>query len=540
MAELDKHLKKKSETRWTEHAQWEGIWQEITKLVRPSRSDIVTRSSPGTSKTGRLYDTTAVESAERLAAAMGGSVTSAVLPWVEFDVPPLQGMARTKSMDNWLQQAREKVLRTLSQSNFYRAVGECYSDLASVAVCAMFVDEKLNHRGQFDGINFNTLHLNEYAISENSQEIVDAVDIKVKKSLEDWAEEVGVENLHENYQERLKETPSMEVEFMHMIFDRHNRTVGLKADRFKVASLLVDPKHNFIVEERGFHEWPVPVGRWHKSARNETYARGPAFTALPDIQTLNKADEYGIKAWAQALRPPLMVLHDGVIGPLDTRPDHINYVNQEGAMQYLVSGERIDVTQVRREDKRDAIRRIFFMDQVQFIPERGKTPPTAAEINARLQIMLQIMGPTLVGLEFDFLMPLVDRVFLILLRNNQLPPPPPEVLMAAQANNGKLDVRFIGPISRARKQADVQSLDESTNYVLATAQAVPDVLKVVNWDEAVRQRWSWQGVPASLLNSRDQVEAMKQAELEQLQAMQAQETQAQDAEALQKVGSVAQ
>lgn len=538
--ELDPQLKKKSEARWKEHVQWEALWQEITTLVRPSRSDIIQRNSPGQSKTSRLYDTTAVEAAERLAAALGSLVTSAVLPWVEYDIPTLPGFPRTRAMDDWLQAAREKVLRTLAQSNFYRAMGECYGDLTTVAICAMFIDERLDRQGRFDGFNFNALHLNEYAISEDDQETVDAVDIKICKPLQDWAEEVGVENLHETHRLKLRDKPLEELELIQMVFQRHGRRVGLVADRFPVASLLVDMQNNHVVQEKGYHEWPLPVGRWHKANRKETYARGPAYTALPDIQTLNKADEYGIKSWAQALRPPLMVLHDGVIGAADTRPDHINYINQEGAMQYLVSGERLDVTQVRREDKRDAIRRIFFMDQVQFIPERGKTPPTAAEINARLQIMLQIMGPTLVGFEYDFQTVAADRVFMGLMRNGQIPPPPPELVVAAQANNGKLDVKFIGPISRARKQADVQSLDESTNYILSVAQAVPDVLDIPDWDEAVRRRALWQGIPSDLMKSRDRVQEIRAAKAQQMQAAQAQQEQAMDAEAIQKVGSVAQ
>ena len=529
---------KASEQRWKEHVQWEGLWQEITHFVRPSRSDITSATSPGVQKNNRLYDTTGVEAAERLAAALGSTVTSAVLPWVEYDLPNIPNLPRTKAANEWLQFVRERVLRAFTQSNFYRAMGECYGDLTSVATCAMFVDERLDRRGQFEGFNFNTLHLSEYAIGENSNETIDAIDIKVCKSLEDWADEVGIENLHETRRQRLKDKPLDELELIHMVFDRKGHSVGLKADRFPIASLLVDMQHKHIVQESGYHEWPAPVARWHKAYRKETYGRGPAYTALPDIQTLNKADEYGIKAWAQALRPPLMVLHDGVIGPADTRPDHINYVNQEGAMQYLISGERLDVDTVRREDKRDAVRRIFFMDQVQFIPERGKTPPTAAEINARLQIMLQIMGPTLVSLEFDFLTTLVDRVFMVLQRNNQIPAPPPEILMAAQANNNQLDVKFIGPISRARKQADVQALDESANFMLATSQAVPDILDNFDWDEAARKRAQWQGIPTDIMKSRERVEQIRAARAEAMQQAQAQQDQVMDAETIQKVGSV--
>lgn len=520
------HLKKKSEKRWDEHREWEPIWQEVTELVRPSRSEITSMRSRGRTRTKRLYDTTAVESAERLAAALGSTVTSPIVPWIEYFVPVPLGAQMSTMAGEWFQHAQDMTLDALRQNNFYRAIGECYGDYTSVNTMAMFVDERLHPvNGRFDGINFKTLHLNEYAIGENGQETVDAVDIRATKTLEEWAREVGKDNLPPDDIRALDENQGLKMkEYTQWIFQRYNQQISPIADRFPIVDLLVCPKTKHVIREGGFHEWPAPVGRYHKADRKETYARGPAFTALPDIQSLNKADEYGLKAWAQAIRPPAIAMHQGVVGPLDLRSDKITYVNQKDAIQYLVSGERLDVSTMRREDKRDAIRRIFFMDQIQFIPERGKTPATAAEINARLQIMLQIMGPTLVSLEFDFLVPLVDRVYSILRRHGMIQDPPDEVIAYAQeANNANLGISFIGPISRARKQADVQALDDMTNYAMLVSQTYPEIKDNYDADEAFRLRSQWTGMPQKVMRPRKMVQALRDERVKQQQ--QAQEDQ---------------
>ena len=74
--------------------------------------------------------------------------------------------------------------------------------------------------------------------------------------------------------------------------------------------------------------------------------------------------------------------------------------------------------------------------------------------------------------------------------------------------------------------------------MLATSQAVPDILDNFDWDEAARKRAQWQGIPTDIMKSRERVEQIRAARAEAMQQAQEQQDQVMDAETIQKVGSV--
>jgi hypothetical protein len=221
----------------------------------------------------------------------------------------------------------------------------------------------------------------------------------------------------------------------------------------------------------------------------------------------------------KAIDPPLMALHDGILGKPDLRPSRITYVNTEGALQYLETGGRQDVETVKREDKRRSIWNIYFMDQVQFIPERGKTPPSAEEVRARLNIMLQVLGPELARLEREFLNPLLDRVFSIQARAGKLPETPPEVLQYAQLVGGDLNAQFLGPVARAKRQAESSTLDGFVAFVGAAGQIDSTILDNLDGDQLVKEKARIEQVPRKILRSQQAIDEIRQQRAAQQQAM---------------------
>lgn len=141
--------------------------------------------------------------------------------------------------------------------------------------------------------------------------------------------------------------------------------------------------------------------------------------------------------------------------------------------------------------------------------------------------MLQILGPQLVRLEKEFLSPFLERVFGIRMRSGMLPPAPPEVVQYAQAVGGNMQVEFIGPVARAKRQAEAGVIDGLISFTGATAQIEPSVVDNVDFDEALRERARIDQVPKKLLRTPTQVEEIRQQRMEreaaaaQQQAMQA-------------------
>ena len=66
-----------------------------------------------------------------------------------------------------------------------------------------------------------------------------------------------------------------------------------------------------------------------------------------NIKTLNKAVEIGLKAWAKAIDPPLLVQDDGVIGRVRMTPAGITVVRSDGAIKPLQIGSNWQITDMK-------------------------------------------------------------------------------------------------------------------------------------------------------------------------------------------------
>ena len=155
------------------------------------------------------------------------------------------------------------------------------------------------------------------------------------------------------------------------------------------------------------------------------------------------------------------------------------------------------------------------MDQVQFVPERGKTPPSAEEVRARLNIMLQILGPTLSRTDYELHLPVLGRSYGIASRSGRLPQPGPAVIAAAQRVGNELQVQFVGPIARAKRQAESQKLDNALNAIAVAAQVDPQSMDVVDLDEWIRTKLDIEMIPRNILRTRNDVVELRKARAEQ-------------------------
>lgn len=355
-------------------------------------------------------------------------------------------------------------------------------------------------------------------------------------TLEQVADRFGLDAMPQSVRKQMEAHPLKSATILHAIF---NKPQGMKLDkrfdRFPVASVFlmtndlsvrnsnptalgteqIPQVQDTIMEVGGFREFPVFVGRWSKVS-GEVLGRGPGMTALPDVQVLNEADRLGLMAWANGITPPITQLAEGVIGKPDLRPLRINTITEQGALNFLPIPSDVNQDLVRRQEKQSSIREIFFMDQVNFLPDRGLTPPTAFEIQSRFNIMLQLMGPTLHRFEFEILQPMINRTFQLLNRAGQIPPPPADLLETAKQQGGSLDINFVGPIARARAQADDAAADKYIQQIFQLGQLEPEALAIHNVENMMRHQGRVNGVPQSFYKTADEIKADKEARAQQV------------------------
>ena len=511
------YIKKRCSALESDRATWEDHWQDILDYVMPRKADISFVRAKGTKRTEVLYDSTAITANNLLAASLQGTLTSPSLPWFHLKLRDKE-LNEHRDVQLWLEDSARRMYDTFNESNFNTEVHELYLDLCSVGTGSMFVEEG-NNGFETEGIHFNTLHIAEYFIQENINVQVDTLYRKYKLTARQAIEEFGEDNLGEKIIEASKNKPDKMFNFIHAVEPTkdYERALGKANTKLPFHSCHVCVEDKMVVRTGGYNEFPYLVPRWAK-ATGEIFGRSPSYNALPDIKTLNKAVEIGLKAWAKAIDPPLLVQDDGVIGRVRMTPAGITVVRNDGAIKPLQIGSNWQITDMKETQLRTAIRQAYYSDQLQL--QEGPQM-TATEVQVRYELMQRLLGPTLGRFQSEFLNPLIERTFGIMLRAGALMPEP-DIIKGQQ-----IDVEYVGPLARSQRMEESVAIERLYGLAMNVVQVDPTIMDNINHDEAIRLRATLLGVPKTILRGRDEVEELREQRAEQQQAMaQAQEQQA--------------
>jgi|TARA_R110001599_G_scaffold83718_3_gene224881 hypothetical protein len=523
------YIKKRCSKMESQRQTWENHWQEILDYVMPRKAEVSFQRSKGEKRTEVLFDSTAVTACTLLAASLQGTLTSPSLPWFSLKLRD-QDLNQERDIQVWLEDTASRMYDVFNESNFNTEVHELYLDLVSIGTGALFVEESRKGFNE-EGVHFNALHIKEYFIAENINGKVDTLYRKYKLTARQAVQEFGEDNVGEKVLEAAKEKPDKTFNFIHAVepTEDYERATGKSATKLPFHSCHVCMEDKMKVRVGGYNEFPYLVPRWSK-ATGEIFGRSPSYNALPDIKTVNKAVEIGLKAWAKAIDPPLLVQDDGVIGRVRMTPGGISVVRNDGAVKPLQIGSNWQITDMKENQLRTAIRQAYYSDQLQL--QEGPQM-TATEVQVRYELMQRLLGPTLGRFQSEFLNPLIERIFGIMLRNDALLERP-EILTEAE-----IDIEYVGPLARSQRMEEVTAIDRLYELVFGVAQADPSIMDLIDHDVAMRARATLLGVPKTILRGQDEVDDIRQQRAEQQQMQEQMAMQQQQSEIQKTQGEAA-
>ena len=338
------YIKKRLNTMHGERQTWEDHWQEILDYVMPRKAEITLHRARGEKRTDVLFDSTAITAAHLLAASLQGTLTSPSLRWFSIKLRD-EELNEDREVKLWMEDASQRMYNVFNSTNFNSEVHELYLDLVSIGTGCLFVEE--GKKGfDVDLINFRCMHIAEYYIQENVMGVVDTLYRKYKLSARQAIQEFGEDMVGEKVIEAGKNKPDKMFTFIHAVepTEDYERSMGKSKTKLPFHSCHVCEEDKMVVRESGYIEFPYLVPRWSK-ATGEIFGRSPSYNALPDIKTLNKAVEIGLKAWAKAIDPPLLVQDDGVIGRVRMTPAGITVIRNDGAVKTLHIGTNSQITE---------------------------------------------------------------------------------------------------------------------------------------------------------------------------------------------------
>ncbi len=500
MATFD-YIRKRLDKLEADRGTWESHWQEILDYVMPRKAEITFLRSRGEKRTEVLFDSTAITANNLLAASLQGTLTSPSLPWFSLKLRD-DDANKIRDIQIWLEDTARRMYAVFNESNFNTEVHEMYLDLCSVGTSAIFVEEA-NEGFLQGGLHFNTLHIAEYFIQENSTGRVDTLYRKYKMTARQAVQEFGEDNIGTKIKEAVKAKPDTQFNFIHAVEPTpdYERSVGMKAKtKLPFHSCHVCFEDKMVVRTGGYNEFPYLVPRWSK-ATGEIFGRSPSYNALPDIKTLNKAVEIGLKAWAKAIDPPLLVTDDGVIGRVRMTPGGITVVRSDTAIKPLQIGSNWQITDLKENQLRTAIRQAYYSDQLQL--QEGPQM-TATEVQVRYELMQRLLGPTLGRFQTEFLNPLIERVFGIMLRSDALTPRPSEM------EGMNMDIEYVGPLARSQRMEEAIAVERLYQLAMQVVQVDPTVMDVIDHEQAIRMRATLLGVPKTVLRGEDEVAEIRE------------------------------
>jgi hypothetical protein len=508
-----------------EQKKWLTLWQELADFIQPRKGNIAFKRSSAQQQTDRMFDSTAPHANELLAASMQGALTSASTRWFSLRLKGVE-LKKDHELNKALEACSDDMFDAYNDSNFASETHELYLDMPCFGTAAISVEEREPTLITPGGaLRFSAFPPGSFAIDEDAEGDVDTVYKKFSLSARAAAASFGEAKVGKQVLAALKQNSNERFDFLQCVYPRTDIPLNLSnralpATKWPYGSLTVDMQGRCVVRESGYQEKAIMVPRWTKTS-GEVYGRGPGVIALPDIKTLNKAVELKLKAWAKVVDPPLMVRDEGVVGNVQFRSAGITYVRDMEAIKALTElGGNLQVADMEEEKLREAIKRMFYSDQLQM--QQGGPQMTAYETQVRFELMQRVMGPTLGRTTVEWLNPCTNRVFWIRLRRSPKDSPYRKVQDWCKKNNVALDVEYEGPLAKAQRLAESTAMQRFFQIILPLTQIHPEIMDNIDLDFVVRAHADSVGTPAGMIVSMDKVTAIRNIKVQQQQAQQKQ------------------
>jgi hypothetical protein len=457
---------------------WENLWQECYDYALPERGDFLTSAPAGSRRTGRIYDATALDAADQLAASMLGNLTPTWSQWFGLKPGPDVSTQDAEKLAPVLERAGKTIQDHFDRSNFAVEIHQCYLDLIVGGTASLFFEEAAP--GSFSAFNFSAVPLTHAVLEEGEGGMLDGAFRQLRLTLDQITARYPFAELPHEILKRANRNPQERFKILEAVLPDgliHNYSAVLIEEGSQPALLAVGR----------FDQSPLISFRWLKSP-GEVYGRSPVMSALPDIKTANKVVELILKNASIAVTGIWQADDDGILNPanIELVPGSIipKAVGSAGLQALQMPGS-FDISQLVLDSLQSRIRHALLTDRL--APVVGPRM-TATEVLERSAEMSLLLGATYGRLQSELLTPLIKRAFAILKRRGEVPD---------IALDGRLvAVDYRSPLARNQGQRNVQNTLSWISSVLAMG---PEASSAINLPQAARFLGEALGVPSDLI-----------------------------------------
>ena len=469
---------------------WESHWRDCYDFALPLRTLKVTDGA----KTGdRLFDGTAPDAVDQLAASLLSNLTP---PWARW-VGLMPGSDIKEDEREQLAPKLEKVAEVLQshfdRSNFAIEIHQCFLDLVTAGTACLMLEE--SPVGESSAFRFTAVPLFDVVFQSDAGG-------RLEGTLR------RMELTRRELKQRYPNAPDLGEDKTSALGGEEARIGVIEAvvpdERGYMYMAVAEPAPGLVNEaevlsEGRFDKSPFINFRWLK-APGEIYGRSPVMKALPDIKTANKVVELVLKNASIAVTGIWQAEDDGVLNPANIKliPGAIipKAMGSQGLTPLSAPG-RFDISGLVLESLRARIRSALLADK---LGQVAGPKMSATEILERSTEMARILGATFGRLQSELLTPLIDRGLSILRRRGEIP--------AVMVDGRTIDIDYKSPLARRQAQEDISG---AIGWFSAVIQLGPEAAALIDVPRAARWLAKSFSVPEELLLSEEQAQAQAQA-----------------------------
>jgi hypothetical protein len=451
-SELAKELLFDHEHMRTLRSGYDAFLTDIAEYVRPSTASFYNTGeiSPVTSNV-RCYDSTAMWSAEQLAAGYAGFLIPSNDRWADVIIDGDEKVDRDGQI--WLDMVSDLMFKEYAnpRSRFISSMQEDFYDLSGFGSSVLYQD----YNYKTGNTRFRAYPLTSCWMAENNDGFIDVMHRSTNYTTRQLYQEFDSNVLNAIEQVVKDQAKNLRTwEIIHIVRPNTDKLSSPYKVKKKFMSVYIIRQLKEIVKLGGYNYFPYQVGR-EKVVPGHVYGQSCAFTMLPAIKMLNAMMRTVIKSANKAIDPPIMAPSEGFIVPLNSDAGALWWydaatMNPEAVKQFDHRGN-FQISDNIIQDVRDQITRGFHVDWL--IRNKKNERQTATEIMDDRDEMLRQLSPTLGRVETEKIANIVKTTYYLMNQAGRIPQAPTSL------SKKKLDIRFQSPTARAQygaRGADIQ------------------------------------------------------------------------------------
>lgn len=513
------------------------MWRDCNDFILPSSGRFFLQDvNRGDRRNLKIINSAGTYAANTLHAGMKSGTMSPSRPWFRLGFQD-DGLAEFGPVKSWLHIVENQMRSTFLKSNLYRNVP--FRDLGVFGTAALSLEEEFTERM----IHTQAYPIGSYFLAKDEFGRINVFFREFQMTVRNLVNKFGrnddsgdpdwdifstvVRNLYERGQYETF------VSICHVIcpnedyvpgspFKKHKRFASCYYERGMagnssnyMANKINDDKY---LREEGYDWFPVLCPRWYVVGEDVYATDCPGITTIGDIKQLQHGEKKYGKALDKMVDPPMIAPVSLQNSKTTLLPGDFMFADVREGSQGIRSAHdvtlRLDHLDARQDKIALRISRGFYEDLFLMLAQSDRREITAREIDERHEEKLLALGPVLESVSEDIHDPLIEITFAILLKRGKIPPPPPEI------QGMPLKIEFISIMAQAQKLIGVGTHERFINTVMAMLPVKPDVGDKVDFDQYIDVYGDQLSITPGVVRPDDQVEALRAARAEAMQAQQ--------------------